>query len=407
MVGFRVEATAAVAGQKVADILAAVRAITSVLGLLLVAVVAVAIGCGSDSADPTPSPESTREVSLRYDRPLLTSLPTGYRLDVMLDGLSRPTSLAAMPDGRLLVTEQETGRVRVVQDGRLLDEPWYELPVHFATGEFAVQELGLVSVAVDPLFAENGFVYIYFTERDEENGSRTVFGRLRDAGGRGTALKRLLTIDLAAERRHIAGGIAFDGEDAILLGVGDHERPDLPPRIDSLAGKVLRIDRDGIALPDNPFAGRSDADPRVYAYGLRNPFGVAVDQITGRAFITENRNVVGDAVYELEVGADYGWPASQIAANEPLVVYDVPMGMAGLIVYGGDALPPFTGDLFYCTFNSGGGLHWSEPEEVVGFDLVLRDRLIAPGCSSGVAEGADGFLYLLDYRDGKLMRISR
>ena len=395
------------AGTQVADILAAVRTITRALGLLLAAAAGVAIACGSGSADPTPSPESETADSFSYSRPLLTSLPTGYRLEVILDGLDRPTSLASTPDGRLLVTEQETGRVRVVQDGRLLDEPWYELPVHFATGEFAVQELGLVSIAVDPLFTENGFVYIYFTEQDEEGGSRTVFGRLREVEGRGTDLTRLLTIDLAAERRHIAGGIAFDGDGAILLGVGDHERLDLAPRLDSLAGKVLRIDRDGIALPDNPFAGRADADPRVYAYGLRNPFGVAVDRVTGRAFITENRNVAGDAVYELEAAADYGWPAVEIAVREPLVLYDIPMGMAGIIAYGGDALPEFTGDLFYCTFHSGGGLHWSEPDQVAGFDVVLRDRLIAQGCSSGVTEGADGFLYLLDYREGKLMRISR
>lgn len=383
------------------------RPITGVLGLLLAAAAGAAIACGSDSADPTLSPGPSSADSFYYSRPLLTSLPTGYRLETVLDGLSMPTSLASTPDGRLLITEQETGKVRVVQDGRLLDELWFELPVHFATGEFAAQELGLVSIAVDPLFTENGFVYIYFTEQDEKGGSRTVFGRLRDVDGRGTDLTRLLTIDLAAERRHIAGGIAFDGDDAILVGVGDHERPDLAPRLDSLAGKVLRIDREGAALPDNPFVGRNDADARVFAYGLRNPFGVAVDRLTGRAYIAENRNVAGDAVYDLEAAADYGWPANEIVLRDPLVIYDVPMGMAGIIAYGGDALPEFAGDLFYCTFHSGGGLHWSEPEEVVGFDIILRDRLIAPGCSSGVTEGADGFLYLLAYGDGKLMRISR
>ncbi|MCH8025170.1 MAG: PQQ-dependent sugar dehydrogenase [Chloroflexi bacterium] len=378
--------------------------ITRALGLLLAAAAGIAIACGSGTPGPSSGP--TPAISLA-NRTFFTSLPTGYRLEVLLDGLASPTSIASTPDGRLLVTEQVTGRVRVVEDGRLLDEPWYELPVHFATEGFAVQELGLVSIAVDPLFIDNGFVYIYFTEQDDEGGSHTVLGRLREVDGHGTELTNLLTVNLAAERQHIAGGIAFDGEGAILLGVGDHERPELAPRLDSLAGKVLRIDRDGLALPDNPFAGRADADPRVYAYGLRNPFGVAVDHITGRAFITENRNVAGDAVYELEAGADYGWPSEPIAVREPLVLYDFPMGMAGIIAYGGDALPEFVGDLFYCTFNSGGGLHWFDLEEVAGFDSGLRDRLIAPGCSSGVTEGADEFLYLLDHRGGRLMRISR
>ena len=378
------------------------RPTTRALGLLLAAAAGVAIACGSGSGDPSPTPA----ISLA-NRPFFTSLPTGYRLEVLLDGLALPTSLAATPDGRLLVTEQETGRVRVVQDGQLLDEPWFELPVFTAEEEFAAQELGLVTIAVDPLFDENAFVYIYYTEQDDDGSRRTVFGRLREVDGRGTDLTRLLTIDLAAERTHIAGGIAFDGNDAILLGVGDHELSELAPRLDSLAGKILRIDRDGNALPDNPFVGRADADPRVYAYGLRNPFGVAVDRLTGRAYITENRNVAGDAVYELEAGADYGWPSDPISVREPHVIYDVPMGMAGIIAYGADALPEFTGDLFYCTFHSGGGLHWSELAPVTGFDIILRDRLIAPGCNTGVTEGADGFLYLLDYRAGKLMRISR
>ncbi|MCH8066267.1 MAG: PQQ-dependent sugar dehydrogenase [Chloroflexi bacterium] len=381
------------------------RATTRALGLLLAAAAGVAIACSSDSANPPSGPTSA--ISLA-NRPFFTSLPTGYRLEVLLDGLALPTSLAATPDGRLLVTEQETGKVRVVQDGRLLAEPWFELPVFTAEEEeFIAQELGLVTIAVDPLFAENGFVYIYYTEQDDDGSRRTVFGRLREVEGRGTDLTKLVTIELAPIKRHIAGGIAFDGDGAILLGVGDHELPELAPRLDSLAGKVLRIDREGAALPDNPFVGRADADPRVFAYGLRNPFGVTVDRLTGRAYITENRNVAGDAVYELVAAADYGWPTDEIVLREPLVIYDVPMGMAGIVAYGGDALPEFAGDLFYCTYHNGGGLHWSEPGPVDGYDLARRDRLIAPGCNTGVTEGADGFLYLLVYGEGKLMRISR
>jgi glucose/arabinose dehydrogenase len=145
----------------------------------------------------------------------------------------------------------------------------------------------------------------------------------------------------------------------------------------------------------------------VYASGLRNPFGIAADPASGRAYITENRDVAGDAVYELVAGADYGWPADRVALREPLVVYEVPMGPAGITVYQGSALPAFSGDILYCTYHDGGGLHWSEPEEITGLDVYLRDRLIAPGCSTGVAQGADGFVYFLAYGAGRLLRISR
>ena len=365
------------------------RALPGVLALLVYA----GMACGSGAGEVPGA-----------GNPLLTSLPTGYRLEVLLDGLALPTSIAATPDGRLLITEQETGRVRVVRDDRLLDETWFELPVYAADVENIVQELGLVSMAVDPRFGENQFVYIYYTEERSGGGRRTVLARLRDADGRGTDLVELVSIELAPERRHIGGGIAFV-DDTIFLGVGDHERPRLAHELGSLAGKVLRIDRDGRAPPDNPFVDRAGADPRVYAYGLRNQISVAADRVTGRAFVTENREIAGDALYELEEGADYGWPEHEVTLRRPLVVYNRPAGAAGMIVYRGNALPEFAGDVFFCTFHSGGALHWVEQEVESGTRRV--DRVIAPACTSDVAEGADGFLYFLDFVTGKLMRISR
>jgi glucose/arabinose dehydrogenase len=369
------------------------------------ALAAVAAACSSGGEGPgDPASLSTPSIPYRVTTPFLVPLPTGYRLETVLDGLDQPTAIAATPEGRLLITEQVTGRVRVVRDGVLLDEPWAEIPVYHT--EAFLQELGLVGIAVDPEFETNRFVYLYYTERDAAGARRTVLARLRDVDGRGTDLTPIFTVELAPERSHIAGGIAFDRDGALLLTVGDHERGDLAPRLDVPVGKVLRMDRDGAPMPDNPFAGREDADPRVYAYGLRNPFGVAVDRETGEIFITENRDAAGDAVYRVEPGADYGWPGEKVVSREPLVLYERPMGVAGATVYRGDALPEFDGDLFYCTFHEGGALHWSDTGPLEGVELAKRDRLIAPGCSTGVTQGADGFLYFLAYT-GQLMRISR
>jgi glucose/arabinose dehydrogenase len=366
---------------------------------LLLLWLATACGGGQEQA---PSPA---QPTLRFSTGVLTAMPAGYRLEIVLDGLVLPTSLAATPDGRLLIAEQETGNVRVVKDGRLLDEPWFHLSVSFYPKGF-FHELGLVGIAVDPLFEGNSYVYVYYTDEGDDGTPETVLARLKDVDGHGTELKKLLTIERVPEKQHIAGGIAFDGDEAILVGIGDHERAELAPRLDSPLGKVLRIDREGNALPDNPFVGRQDANPRVYAYGLRNPFGLAVDLASGRKFFTDNRNVPGDAVYELEAGADYGWPTYPLALREPLIIYREPVGMAGITVYNGTALPAFEGDLFFCTFHDN-ALHWSDPGELVDLEIIRRDRIIGPGCGSGVAEGADGFLYYLSYGDGKLLRISR
>lgn len=376
------------------------------VALLTLAAVTVSCSPGNSERDRSggPTPLPTLPIPYHITTPFAIPLPVGYRLETVLDGLDQPTAIAATPDGRLLITEQITGRVRVVQDGVLLDEPWAEIPVYYI--DAFLQELGLVGIAVDPEFEANRYVYLYYTERDPRGVRRTVLARLRDEDGRGTDLTPIFTVELAPERSHIAGGIAFDRDGALLLTVGDHERGDLSPRIDVPVGKVLRMDRDGNPMPDNPFAGREDAAPRVYAYGLRNPFGIAVNPETGEIFITENRDAAGDAVYVVEPGADYGWPAEKIALREPLVLYERPMGIAGATVYHGDVLPEFDGDLFYCTFHEGGALHWSDTGPLEGVELARRDRLIAPGCSTGVTQGADGFLYFLSYT-GQLMRISR
>lgn len=337
-------------------------------------------------------------------QPTLTSLPAGYKIESVLDGLEFPTGVAALPDGRFLITEQQSGNVRVVEDGVLQRDPWLELNVSVAQGKF-VEELGLDNIAVDPDFEKNHYVYLYFTEKQQSGERHTVLARFLDKNGKGTNRQDIVVINVPTDGSHVAGGIAFDG-DAILLGVGDHERPEAALDLSVPTGKILRIDREGEPLPDNPFADDPDIDPRVYAYGMRNPFGVAVDQESGRAYFTDNRDTVGDALYELKAGANYGWPRYRVNYRLPLAIYDAPQGIAGAVVYRGETLSIFDGDVLFCTYNYGGSLHWSEPEQVGEFEVYKRDRLIAPACGSGITEGIDEFVYYLDYGAGRLMRIS-
>lgn len=334
----------------------------------------------------------------------LTSLPVGYKIEAVLDGLHFPTGVAALPDGRFLITEQQSGDVRVVENGVLQPDPWLELSVSFAAGKF-VEELGLDNIAVDPDFARNRYVYLYFTEKQQSGERHTVLARLRDVDGEGTDRQDIVVINVPTDGSHVAGGIAFDGE-AILLGVGDHERPESALDLSEPTGKILRIDRDGDPLPDNPFADDPEADPRVYAYGMRNPFGIGVDNETRRAYFSDNRDTVGDALYELKAGANYGWPRYRVNYRLPLAIYEAPQGIAGVLVYHGDTLSIFDGDVLFCTYHYGGGLHWSEPDELAGLEIYKRDRLIAPACGSGLTEGIDGFVYYLDYGNGRLLRIS-
>jgi len=131
-----------------------------------------------------------------------------------------------------------------------------------------------------------------------------------------------------------------------------------------------------------------------------------VDRVSGRAFFTDNREVAGDALYELQPGTDYGWPDEQYALREPIVLYDKPKGVAALVAYRGTALSEFDGTLLFCSYHEGGALHWSRPD-AAGLDVAQRDLIIASGCSSSLTVGADGFVYFLSVTDGRLLRVGR
>jgi glucose/arabinose dehydrogenase len=366
----------------------------------------LAAGCrdGTDTAAVEPAPERP-QLRFRPTTPVNVPLPNGYKIEALTDGLERPSGLAATPDGRLLIAEQETGRVRVYRDGLLAGGPWATVEVSFPP-DSVLHELGLVGIAVDPRFTENGFVYLYYTTSDGDDGRATVLVRMRDVNGVGMEPTTLLRIDEGPRNQHIAGGMVFVG-DALLVGVGDHERPEAAQRIDDIAGSVIRIDRDGNALPDNPFVDQAGADPRIYVTGVRNPFGIAADPASGRVYFSDNRDVEGDALYELVPGENYGWPDEPLVRIEPILVYNRSMGISGVEFYSAETLPDFRGSVLFCSFHDGGMLHWSDVTPgLTSFDLVRRDRVIATGCSTDVATGADGFIYFASY-EGQLLRISR
>lgn len=389
---------------------------------------AIAIGvlflnsCASEptSTAPAPSTNSTpgqgqgpirwghnpmKMTGQRDPRVRFTPLPPGYRIETFVSGLRNPTSIAFMPDGRMLVAEQP-GAIRVVEDGLLLPEPFYTPDVFLPDVDYLV-ELGLVGITVDPDFEQNGYVYAYYTTDQPER--RTVLARIRDAGGRGSDLEEILSMEAAPDCCHIAGSLRFAPDGTLFVTVGDHLMEAEAQNRGSPFGSILRINPDGSAPPDNPFADDDEADPRLYAYGLRNPFDLAIDPVAGRIVATENGFVGQDAIIEVKPGANYGWPGSGLAAplkqiEPPLLFYHQPIGPAGAEFYRDDALPSLTGAFLFCQFNLGGALH------AVTFDAdgsVAEDTIIAPGCTSDVLTGPDGFIYFAEYGSGVIYRIAR
>ena len=241
-----------------------------------------------------------------------SSLPPGFRQTVVAEGLTGAVALAVAPDGRVFVCEQP-GRLRVVKDGALLSEPFLTLE-----NVDDYWERGLIGVALDPDFERNGFAYVVYVSATPYPRHRV--SRFTADGDRAAAGSEVVLFEGDDQRQyhghviagHQGGGIRFGPDGKLYVGIGEHTDESQPQRLDSLLGKILRLNPDGTIPADNPFDAEAEGKYRsIWALGLRNPFTFAFQPGTGRLLI----NDIGANKYE-EVnpgvpGGNYGWPRNE------------------------------------------------------------------------------------------------
>jgi glucose/arabinose dehydrogenase len=180
------------------------------------------------------------------------TLPTGFTEEEVASGLSNATTMALAPDGRIFVAEQ-AGRVRVVEDDQLLSAPFVDLSkVVDSSGE-----RGLLGIAFDPDFSNNGYVYLYFTRkamRTKPAHNRIVrFTAGGDQAVEGSAKLILRLDDLSGATNHNGGAIHFGGDGKLYVAVGENADRDNSQSLKNLLGKMLRINRNGTIPRDNPY----------------------------------------------------------------------------------------------------------------------------------------------------------
>jgi glucose/arabinose dehydrogenase len=206
-----------------------------------------------------------------------------------------PTNLAFAPDGRAFYTEKDTGRIRVIDaSGALRARPFATLPV-----EASVNEMGLLGLALHPDFADEPWVYAYYSGED----GRNHLVRLRAGGDTGGTPEDLLALLPTHNGWHNGGDLAFGPDGRLFVAVGDGHVAARSQDESSVGGKILRLDGDGSVPRDNPFG----PDSPVYAMGIRNSFGICFAP-DGTLWETENGPSEWDEVNRIEAGADYGWP---------------------------------------------------------------------------------------------------
>jgi glucose/arabinose dehydrogenase len=277
---------------------------------------ATIVACAQPATAPTASPVATTTPTARATQtvpPTPTPTPSPRigpavveNVQLIASGLEAPWSVALAPDGRLFVTERP-GRVRIVRlgaGGGLQQEPWATVPARANPDA----ERGLLGIALDPDFARNGLVYLYYSYAGAGGSTLNRLVRMHDAGSVGTDEKILLD-NIPGSANHDGGRIAFGPDGKLYVATGDGEQQARAQDRGSLGGKILRLERDGGVPADNPFAPSP-----VFSLGHRNVQGLAFQPDTGVLYATEHGPsgffpaCCQDEVNRIEAGANYGWP---------------------------------------------------------------------------------------------------
>ena len=267
-------------------------------GPVLAVIVLLLGACGTSPSGPgsTASPSGTAP-GTGTAPPSGTAPATAEpaRPAVVARELAVPWGLAFLPDGSALVTLRDRGEVLQVREG---EEP---RSLGRVDGVVAQGEGGLLGIAVSPRFAQDGAVFVYLTAADD---NRVVRLRLAD----GALTPEAVVVDgIPRAGNHNGGRLAFGPDGYLYVATGDAGHPARSQDPESLGGKILRVDADGRAAPDNPFG------TRVWSLGHRNVQGLAWDT-AGRMFASEFGQNTWDELNLIEPGANYGWPDVEGAA---------------------------------------------------------------------------------------------
>lgn len=289
-----------------------------------------------------------------------------YKAETVVDGLDIAWGMEFLPDGSILIAEQE-GKMLLFKDGETTEIKSVPEVVYKNQG-------GLLDLKLHPDYANNGWIYFSFsgnTENDE--GANTMIMRAR--------LKENELIDKEViykatpntkKGQHFGSRLEFDKNGYLFFSIGDRgNRNENPQDINRDGGKIYRLNDDGSIPSDNPFVATAGAKAAVYSYGHRNPQGMAMNPNTGEIWTHEHGPQGGDEINIIKPGKNYGWPVITYGIN-----YD------GSVITDNSALPGMEQPLHY----------WVPSIAPSGMAFVNSDRY--PAWKGNLLVGSLKFQYL-------------
>lgn len=343
---------------------------------------------------------------------------TPYKVEILNKDLGKPWGIVNLPDGKFLITDKR-GYMNVASaDGKEISKI-EGFPKVDSKGQG-----GMLDVALDPDFKTNNIIYFSFSE-PYENGNHTAVAK----GKLSQDLKMISEVKVIFRAtptydgdKHYGSRLAFDKDGNLFVSTG--ERSDKQTRVyaqrtDNYLGKILKITKEGQPAPGNPFMGKTGFKPEIYAYGIRNPQGLAIDP-NGNLWDVEMGPRGGDEINLIKPGKNYGWgdvtygieysgdkinkgTTQKVGTEQPVYYWDPVISPSGVTFYTGN-IEEWKGNLMIGCLS---GEHINrivmKDNKVVGEERLLEDQNER---FRDVLNGSDGDLYAVT-DSGKLYKISK
>ncbi|MEO8665018.1 MAG: PQQ-dependent sugar dehydrogenase [Ignavibacteria bacterium] len=348
-------------------------------------------------------PSSTRDEYVKREpnkSPTDTS-DKGYEIKVVTENLFVPWSIVFTDNDRMLITERN-GKLRVIQNDKLDEKPLKVFDEVSSGGEE-----GLMGLTLDPDYKNNKYLYVsYAYEKGDKLKVKVL--RYKDEG---EELKgeKLIIDNLPAERYHAGCRLKFGPDGKLYITTGDAGERELAQDVNTVYGKILRINSDGTIPDDNPFPNNP-----VWSYGHRNSQGIDWYPGTNVMYETEHGPSGfdgpggGDEVNIIVKGGNYGWPVVSHEKSEegmisPILVYTPAIAPASGMFYKSNSIPEFKNNFFFGCLRGSGIMRVvvdeKDPTKIISDGMLAEVDL---GRIREMAEGPDGAIYFsTSNKDGR------